>query len=139
MLYIVYEEYKLKFYEAQQQYNDILNEKEKLFVKTQPKATTFDKERVDGGNRRNSFDDYVIIKEKKQIDQRLNEIKSILDDREKLLKLKEEELKASKHIYDRIYVYRYMNRLTGKKIANLIPCGDATVFRILKKIKKNIN
>ena len=39
MLYIEYEEYKNKYYEVQRKYNDILNEKEELFAKTQPKAT----------------------------------------------------------------------------------------------------
>ena len=49
MLYIEYEEYKNKYYEVQKKYNDILNEKEELFAKTQPKATQINGEKTAGG------------------------------------------------------------------------------------------
>jgi len=138
MVYIAYEEYKSKYYEAQQRYNTVLNEKEELFSITQPKATDYKKEIVKGGSPVNTFDKYLILKEKKQIDQRLQEIKAILDDREKLFKLKEAELRRSKDIQDKTYVYRYLDNLAIKKIALLISCGEATVYRILKSIKNNL-
>lgn len=138
MLYEEYETYKLKYYEIQKKYNEILNEKEELFSLTQPKAISYDGEVVDGGNPKNVFDEYLMLKEKKNIDQRLDEIKSILMDRKELLTSKEEELKDSKHIQDRIYVYRYLHNLTIKKIAMAVPCGEATVYRTLRIIRNNL-
>jgi len=138
MIYKTYEEYKNRYSETQMQYNAILNEKEELFSITQPQAVKFDKERVNGGNPVNTFDEYLIKKEKKNIDQRLIEIKSILDDRKILLELKEDELRHSRNIQDRIYTYRYLDRKKIKNIALLIPCGDATVYRELKKIRRSI-
>lgn len=135
MLYEEYEIYKNKFYEAQRKYNDILNEKEELFAKTQPKATNITGEKTTGGKRENLFDEYLIQKEKKNIDARLKEVKSILDDRERLLKLKEQELRASKHSYDKIYKYKYLDRLTVEKITKLVSYSRPQVFRILKKIR----
>lgn len=145
MLYTEYEEYKTKYLNAQKEYDKILNEKEKLFGITQPKATEFDKERVNGGSPVNSFDKYMENMEKKQIDERLNVARSILEDREKLLKLKENELRSSKDWLDRIYVYYYLEKLSIRKIEKKIkykydyPISKSEIDRKLQKISKNIN
>ena len=138
MIYVIYEEYKNKYYETQKEYDIILNEKEKLFMITQPSAVKFDKEIVSGGTTDNTFDRYLILKEEKKIDQRLNEIKSILDDRERLLKLKEQELRASTSVQDKIYKYRYLDRLKVFKIAKLVGYSEPQIYRILKTIKYNL-
>ena len=138
MLYEEYEIYKNKYYEAQRKYNDILNEKEELFAITQPKAMQITGERTSGGKHQNTFDIYVIQKEKKNIDQRLKEVKSILDDRERLVKLKEQELRASTHPYDKIYRCRYIDRLTIEKTARISNYSRSQVFNILKEIKRNL-
>lgn len=138
MLYIEYEIYKNKYYEVQRKYNDILNEKEELFARTQPKATQITGEKTTGGKHTNTFDDYLIQKEKKNIDQRLEEVKSILDDRERLVRLKEQELRASNNSFDKIYRARYIDRLTIEKTARISNYSRSQVFNILKEIKKNI-
>lgn len=137
-IYLTYEEYKRNYYKVQKLYNEILEEKEKLFAKTQPKSTKFDKINVDGGNISNSFDDYLIIKEKKQIDKRLNEIKIISEDRKKLLDDKEDELRKSKEWIDKIYVYKYIENLQVRKIIHLVPYEEAQVYRKLEEIKKTL-
>lgn len=137
-IYLTYEEYKRNYYKVQKLYNEILEEKEKLFAKTQPKSTKFDKINVDGGNISNSFDDYLIIKEKKQIDKRLNEIKIISEDRKKLLDAKEDELRKSKEWIDKIYVYKYIENLQVRKIIHLVPYKEAQVYRKLEEIKKTL-
>lgn len=138
MIYTIYEEYKNKYYETQREYDIILTEKEKLFSITQPSAVKFDKEVVSGGVVDNTFERYLILKEEKKIDQRLEEIKSLLDDRERLLKLKEQELKASTNIHDKIYKYRYIDRLKVYKIAKLVGYSEPQIYRILKVIKREI-
>lgn len=139
MIYIEYEAYKSKYYDTQKQYNDILNEKEKLFSMTQPKSMKFDGEPVEGGVHKNIFDEYLLLKEQKNIDQRLKEIKAILEDRENLLSLKEEELKNSTNVQDKIYVCRYINRMKVYKISRLVGYSEAQIYRLLKTIKSNIN
>lgn len=139
MLYIEYEIYKNKYYEVQKKYNEILNEKEELFARTQPTAVRITGEKTTGGKHINAFDDYLIQKEKKNIDQRLEEVKSILDDRERLVKLKEQELRASNNSFDKIYRCRYIDRLTIEKTARVSNYSRSQVFNILKEIRKNIN
>lgn len=137
-IYVTYEEYKRRYYEVQKLYNRILEEKERLFAKTQPKSTKFDKINVDGGCPSSSFDDYLIEKDEKQIDKRLNEVKTISEDRRKLLNIKESELRNSKEWIDKLYVYKYLEHLSVKKIIHLIPYEEAQVYRMLNEIKKNL-
>lgn len=139
MIYIEYEAYKNKYYETQNRYNDILSEKEKLFSMTQPKGIEYDGEPVEGGVYKNVFDEYLMLKEKKNIDQRLEEIRLILADREKLLQIKEDELKNSNNIHDKIYKYRYLDKMKIFKISRLIGYSEPQIYRILKDIKNNIN
>ena len=138
MLYIEYEKYKNKYYEVQKKYNDILNEKEYLFSKTQPSAIKISEDKIIGGKHSNAFDDYLIQKERKNIDQRLEEVKSILDDRERLVKLKEQELRASTNVYDVIYRCRYIDRLTIEKTTRIVNYSRSQVFNKLREIRKNI-
>ena len=138
MIYVEYEDYKSRYYETQKQYNDILNEKEKLFLMTQPKTMKYDSEPVNGGVHKNIFDEYLLLKEQKNIDQRLKEIKAILEDRKKLLDLKEEELRNSTDNRDKIYTFRFLDRMKVHKITRLVNYEQAQVYRIINEIKINI-
>lgn len=138
MIYISYIEYKSKYYNALSNYNKLIDEWEKIFGITQPKATTFDKERVSGGQAANSFDTYIEKMEEKQLNEKINIARSILEERTKLLKLKEEELRLSSNPYDKIYTYRFIDRMKIYKISRLVGYGEAQTYRILRIIRKNI-
>ena len=139
MIYKEYEEYRTKYYEAQKTYDAVLNEKEMLFLRTQPSSIDYDKEIVSGGSPSNSFDTYLIAKEKNQIDARLKEAESILEDRKKLFKIKENELYHSKDWNDVIYKYYFIEKLSIRKIAMRIPFSSTEIFRKIQIIRKNIN
>lgn len=138
MVYVEYNEFKTKYIEAQRVCNKILAEKEKLFEMTQPKGQNFENERVNGGAKNSVFDEYLIEKESKQIDERLAEAKNILENRKLLLELKESELRQSKDYHDIIYAYHYIDGLNVFKIAKRIPYHERQIYRILKTIKTNI-
>ena len=139
MVYIEYNEYKNKYDKAHKDFDNILGEKEMLFSRTQPKATDYKKEVVSGGVPSNTFDTYLVVKEEKQIDELLEEAKSILEDRQRLLKLKEQELRSSKNWNDIIYTYYFLENLTIRKISNRIPLSKSEIHRKLEIIRKNIN
>ena len=138
MLYVEYNQLRNKYILVQIQYDAILSEQEALFLRTQPQAVNFEKERVKGGNSISAFDEYLIAKEKKRIDERLTEIKNILDDRRELLELKEKELRASKDWDDIIFTLYYLDNLSLTKIANRIPYSRVQIWRKLNIIKGNL-
>lgn len=135
-VYIAYEEYKNKYLDAQKQFNKILQEKEDIFAKTQPKSPKWDK--IDSSNvtEHNNFDNYLISKESKKIDERLVEIKSILDDRERLLKLKEKELMESREQIDKIYKLKYIRQFNINEIIKNVNYSKSQVYRLLDIIKR---
>ena len=137
-VFIDYEIYKRKYIEIQVKYNEILTEKENLFTRTQPNAIRYDKLQVQGGNLGNGFDDYLIAKENAQIDERLIEARQLLEDRERLLKLKEKELRSSKDKLDLIYCMRFVDNKRPYTIARALNYSESQIYRILDKIQKGI-
>ena len=142
-IYIEYENLKRRYHETQNKYNDILNEKEQLFKITQPGAVITDKEIISSiGKHASPFDNYLILKEKKNIDERLSEARSLLIDRQMLLNSKEEELRLSKNWLDIIYTYYYLDKLSIRKIEKKLtykydyPISKSEIQRKLEIIKK---
>lgn len=139
LVYMVYEEFKNKYLDTQKQFDEILQEKEFLFAKTQPQSPNWDKIGENGNQINNKFDDYLVAKESKRVDERLSEIKSILDDRERLLRLKEQELRNSKNHVDKIYKMKYIDKFNMNKIVREAHYSRSQVYRILDDIKKTID
>lgn len=138
-VYIDYEIYKCKYLEIQSKYNEILIEKENLFAKTQPNAIRYDKLQIEGGKLvGNGFDEYLIAKEEDKIDERLTEARQLLEDRERLLKLKEKELRASKDKLDQIYLMRFVDNKRPYAIARSLNYSESQIYRILDKIQKDL-
>ena len=134
MVFLEYESLKTRFINAQRLFNDVLLEQERIFSKTQPNAISYDKDNVKSSGCTNKLDEYIIEKEEKQIDEKLNCLRQILEDRQMLLNLKEEELKKSSELYDKIYCYRYLDGLKPHKIAQIYHYSDAQIYRIINKI-----
>ena len=138
MLYLDYEAFRLKYLDTQRKYNEILSEKEELFTRTQPRSIRYDKERVMGGGGSNSFDNYLIAKDEKRIDERLAEVKSLLDDRRTLLDLKAKELRASKDRIDRVFVRRYLDHMKVHRIAAQMGYSESQIYRFLNIIAESL-
>ena len=138
MLYLEYERLRRKYNDAMLIYDSILTEKEELFQRTQPKAVNTEQEKVSSCPQGSKFDHYLIEKEKKRIDERLEEAKDNFEERLILLTQKEEELRASKAVDDRIYTLRKLEHLKIRKIAKEINYSESHVKRRLKKIDQKI-
>ena len=136
MLYVEYEKYLNRFRSTQAKVDEILTEKEAIFLKTQTQGIRYDLEKITGGAYTNIFESYVIDLEKKKIDERLQEAKSLLEERKMLLDMKERELRNSKELYDKIYRMRYIDNLSPYNIGERIGYSTSQVYRILDKINK---
>ena len=138
MIYLEYEDYRIKYLSAQRKYDEVLLEKEDLFDRTQPQGVSFDKERVGGTNESNRFDEYLIRLERSQIDERLAEIKQIMDKRWDLLLDKEDELRASTEIMDRLYVLRFLEHERMQKITKQIPYSESHIYRLMNQLLNEV-
>jgi hypothetical protein len=138
MIYKVYERYKKAYYESQEEFHNVLNKKEELFQKTQPQSTDYNKDKSSGGKPSNSFDNYLISLQEKDIDNKLNRCRKIMKDRKLLLELKEEELRKSKNKYDVAYVCRYLDNMSVKQIERKMAYCKTQVYGILKDIERNV-
>lgn len=137
---MIYEEYEAiwnKIHKREEELFKLINKREELFDKTQPKSANMDKIMVDGKHPSNMMEQYVIQKE--YLNEKINQLNTTLDDLYQVLKRKREELKLSKNIYDRIYYYREIERLSMHKIAGLVNYSREQTYRYYRKIKMTLN
>lgn len=138
MIYQEYEVCKAKYRELQKSFDSVLTEKERLFVITQPKAITYDKDKVQSGHNSNTLESYVISCEEKHLDDKLNELKRLLEDRGMLLKVKEEELRRSQDKKDKIYVMLYLDCLSLRKVAETMSYSKTQIQRINAELRRDM-
>ena len=137
MIYEEYEDIWNKIRKKEKELFELINKRDELFLKTQPKSSKYDKEKVDSKKTRNMMEEYVIQKE--YLNERIMQLNIALDDIYQVLKRKRDELRQSKNIYDRIYYYRIIERLSMYKIATLIGYSKEQTYRYFKKMKMTQN
>ena len=132
---MIYEEYEAiwsKIRKIEKELFDLINKRDELFQKTQPKSSSLEKEKVDSTITKNMIEEYLI--EKEYLNERITQLNLTLDDRYQVLKRKREELRQSKHPYDRIYVYFCIERLSIYKISHLMSYSESQIYRKLKNM-----
>jgi DNA-directed RNA polymerase specialized sigma24 family protein len=135
MEFIKYAGYRIKYHDALTAYDAIITEKERIFAKTQPRGVDTEAERVSGGVQKNTFDEYLIEMEAKEIEKRLKEAAAIVADRKRLLDLCEQDLRASANCQDKVYRYRYIDHLSVRQIAQRVGYSEANVYHLLNAIR----
>lgn len=136
MVYLDYLDIQNKYILSMQEVDKILNEKELLFQRTQPKSPVMDQERVSGGSPENKIESYIIELERKKIDERLKRAKEIMNDRHELYLLSLESLRRSKDKYDIIFVLKWMDGKSAREISKRMHYSESHVYRMINKIKK---
>lgn len=137
MLYIDYVILKQSYDESLRRLKELLDRKEEAFTRTLPSAIRYDLQKVlHSITSHSTLDDYVMDVEK--IDQQIRSAKIILMDRKEMLDLKEEELKKSRDVDDRVYYLKYIQRLTVEQIAIRMHYSEGNIYYHLAKIKHQI-
>ena len=136
MVYPEYEEYKRKYQYFLNRFNQILSRKEDMLMKTLPSAIRYDKDHVQSSPSSNVLDEYVIALDESQIDSELAKVKELIEDRGRLLDLKEKQLRDSAEINDKIYVMKYLDGYGIGKISKILNYSRSQVYRVLDKIQK---
>lgn len=130
-----YRKLKIKYLDSEKRLDEAVSQKEQLFMMTQPNAVSFEGERVDGGEQKNLFDEYLIKKE--NLDKRIDEIKDILEQRRLILEIKEKELRESEDLYDKVYRMHFIDMLSAYRISRKIHYSKAQIYRIIAKMQKD--
>jgi hypothetical protein len=135
-LYEEHYEILKKYKDAKRIYDSKLEKKALLIIQTQPGAIDTTKENVKGGKIADKFERFVSELEK--IDPEIQTARNERDLQEYFLKKKELELKNSMDILDKIYYYKYIQKLRVRQIAPRVNYSREQTYRYIKKLEEKL-
>lgn len=135
MIYKEYRRLKDKYELALMRYDNILENEEALFTKTQPNAIRYDKVNVLASVPDNMLEQY--IQEYERLEKLRESQEDIIKRREDLMLRKEKELRDSKEKHDIVYVMRYLDREKVSDIMEILNYSRTAIYRILAEIERN--
>lgn len=116
MIYVDYVILKQSFDASEKRLQELLDKKEEAFTRTLPNAIRYDIQKVVHSVSDNSpLDDYVATIER--IERQIREARVILIERYEMLARKEQELRSSKDLDDKIFVLRFIDHIKIEQIA----------------------
>ena len=137
---MIYEEYYKKYLELRKtkdKINKLENKKISLMSLVDVKSAT-GKGIIDSSNK--NTDKFLIYSsEIEQVELTLNYLKKDLIEIKKQLEEKEIELKNSQETFDKIYYYKYINRLKYSQICEKIHYEKSSFYKFLDIINKRLN
>ena len=144
-LYLEHRNKYIAYRVAKQRVERILDERERLITKVQPKSPFAEHEREfmtsnppTGGAFVNKVEEYVIEAEARRIKERLAEAKEIMNERYDLLMQVEAELRKSKDVHNVIYLLKYVDGVKADAIVQQTGYSRSQVYNILSYIDKTI-
>lgn len=122
--------------------NDVINEYDTAFQKTQPHSPSYFGVRPD--IRKNRVEEFVIEVERKGLNRRVHDATMLLNAKKVLLDIAEEQLRRSCDIYDVLYTAKWVDRKKTKDIIrDLNRKGfdycPSHVYEIIKQLSKEID
>ena len=138
MIYEEYHELLKKYKIAESSYFKALDKKSKLLYSIEPHSSQAKELIVDY-----SFDnpDTAIIDYTAEIDEINDLINTTRNNKDVLayeLRKKEKELRYSHDIYDRIYVYKWLERKRVREYYKLLAYSRRQIYRFIDEIKENL-
>ena len=137
-IYLEYAIAEHQLNDIESKYDRVLQEKQDLWEMTQGTTIDLSTDRVDGGESPNKFDQYVILLQEKRIDERLAECYHIIEDRKMYLLIKEEKLRKSKGLWDKIYTMQHLDRKSVENISRYLHYDRSWVYKIIQQMQENI-
>ena len=136
-LFIEYHALKKEVDRLNYEFEKLLDKKSRIFAMTQPQASDVTKEMFPSAMSSNDkFLLYTIKTE--EIDRQIINKKNELGIKRYKLKLKLMDLRESKDILDRIYVYKYVDKLKVGRFYRLTHYSRPQVYRKLEEIKEKL-
>lgn len=136
-LFVEYHSLKKEVNKLNEELDDLLNKKARIFGMTQPQASDVTKEMFPSAMSSNDkFLLYTIKTE--ELDKQITNKKNELGVKKYHLKLKLMDLRESKDILDRIYVYKYVDKVKIGKFYRLMHYSRRQIYRKLEEIEEKL-
>lgn len=137
-MYIEYHELLKKYKNAEKNFNETLEEGSKLLLAVLPGATQAKEVIISNCN---SSSDSKLIDYASKIDeirQLINQSKNTRDMLNYELKKKLKQMKESGDVYDKIYIYRWIEHKSVYKFYRLVGYSRPQVYRFISEMKEKL-
>lgn len=137
----MYEDYHLlykKHRDAERRYNEALEEKSKLILAVMPKATEYKEVMSQGGH--SSPDTHILDYTERigGVDALINQSRNTRDMLAYELKKMESAMRETGDVYDKIYIYRWIEHKSVYKFYRLLGYSKSQVYNYIDEMKKKI-
>ena len=136
-LFVEYHKLKNEVKRISNELDDLLDKKAECFRITQPKVNDPSKELVTS-TFSNSDKFLVYVEKTAELDKEITAKNNELGIKRYKMKLKLAELRESKYILDRIYVYKYVDNLKVGRFYRLLDYSRKQVYRKLEEIHEKL-
>lgn len=119
------------------EYERLLSTKEDIFSMTQPQGISY-KEKVKGGGINDSFNKYLEKKEELRLDERIEEITSLISARKVTIDRLKKELENSTELKDQIYYLKNIKKCKVSEIITEVGVSRSTYNRLIREIYNSL-
>lgn len=134
-LYLQYHNLNKEYKRAKREYEKALEKKALYLYSVLPGSTDFSKEKM-AETVSDKFLNYTI--KIAEIDKEIEVRRNLSDNLLYRTKLKGLELRDSKEVIDRIYVYYFIDRISVRKFCRLLNYSKSQVYRLIEEIEKKL-
>lgn len=135
-MYIEYHELLKKCKEAEKNYNEALEKKSKLILAVLPGSSKPKEVMVSGGHASSDLKLINYTSEIDQVDNLINQSRNTRDMLNYELKKKLIKMKEEGDVYDKIYIYRWIEHKSVYKFHRLLGYSVRQVYRYMDEMKK---
>lgn len=138
-MYLEYVELYYKKKKAENDYNKAIDAKAKLLYTVTPHSIIPNEivnhltPSIDPSNKFTNYSAQIT-----EIDERIKNTRDVFDNRTYLFKVKEIELRESNDLFDKIYVYKWLDKKKERHFCKLIGYSRAQTYRYVDEIREEI-
>lgn len=137
-MYIEYNELLKKYKIAERNYNEALEEKSKLILAVLPKATQAKEIMVSGSHPSSDLKLLDYTSKIDEVDKLINQSRNTRDMLNYELKKKLIKMREDGDVYDKIYVYRWIEHKSVYKFYKLVGYSRPQVYRFINEMKDKL-
>lgn len=137
-MYIEYNELLKKYKIAERNYNEALEEKSKLILAVLPKATQAKEIMVSGSHPSSDLKLLDYTSKIDEVDKLINQSRNTRDMLNYELKKKLIKMKEEGDVYDKIYIYRWIEHRSVYKFYRLVGYSRPQVYRFISEMKEKL-